>query len=128
MLTFQGLRIHNLVTHHMDVETIHRDNIIPQSWLNPVLLQQWKTVLKVNQNEDKGPSNETIEQVFLDRSLRCGRILNEKERHMWRWTGFHYGMDLLMITDGITLSIKRNHRPEFEQLLSFQTIRRITIR
>lgn len=51
-----------------------------------------------------------------------------KEKHIWRWTGFHYGMDLLMITDGATISIKRNHRPEFEQLLSLQTIRHIAIR
>lgn len=85
-------------------------------------------MLKVNQNEDKGPRDEVSERIFLEKSLRCGRILNEREKHMWRWTGFHYGMDLLMITDGRTLSIKRNHRQEFEQLLSFQTARRISIR
>lgn len=50
------------------------------------------------------------------------------ERHVWRWTGFHFGIDLLMMTDGLTLSVKRNHRSEFEQLLSFQTTRHIAIR
>lgn len=38
----------------MDVELILRDNIIPRSWLNPVVLQQWKVMLRINQNEDKG--------------------------------------------------------------------------
>lgn len=51
---FQGLRIPNLISHQMDVELVLHDNIIPNSWLNPVVLQQWKQVLRVNQNDDKG--------------------------------------------------------------------------
>lgn len=72
--------------------------------------------------------DDILNEVFLANSLRCGRTLTVKEKHIWRWTGFHYGMDLLMITDGSAISIKRNHRPEFEQLLSLQTIRNIAIR
>ncbi|EFA01245.1 protein germ cell-less [Tribolium castaneum] len=124
---FQGLRIPNLISHQMDVELVLHDNIIPHSWLNPVVLQQWKQVLRVNQNDDKGPS-EVSNELFLETSLRCGRILMVNERHVWRWTGFHFGMDLLMMTDGYTVSVKRNHRSEFEQLLSFQTSRHIAIR
>lgn len=52
--TFKELRMHNLISHHMDVDLILRDNIIPRSWLNPVVLQQWKVMLRINQNEDKG--------------------------------------------------------------------------
>ncbi|CAH1372628.1 hypothetical protein MTP99_014104 [Tenebrio molitor] len=124
---FQGLRIPNLISHQMDVELVLHDNIIPHSWLNPVVLQQWKQVLRVNQNDDKGP-REVLNEIFLETSLRCGRILLVNERHVWRWTGFHFGMDLLMVTDGFTLSVKRNHRSEFEQLLSFQTLRHVAIR
>lgn len=124
---FQGLRLQNLISHQLDVLLIMRDNIIPKSWLNPVVLQQWKTVLRVNQNDDKGP-NDLADEIFLKDSLRCGRVINTKDRHIWRWTGFHFGMDLLMITDGSSLSIKRNHRSEFEQLLSFQTTRHVAIR
>lgn len=51
---FKGLRIHNLISHQMDVELVLHDNIIPHSWLHPVVLQQWKSVLRVNQNDDKG--------------------------------------------------------------------------
>ncbi|CAH0547623.1 unnamed protein product [Brassicogethes aeneus] len=124
---FEGLRLQNLISHQLDVLLVLRDNIIPRTWLDPVILQQWKNVLRVNQNDDKGPTN-VPNEVFLSNSLRCGRILQVNERHVWRWTGFHFGIDLLMITDGMTLSIKRNHRSEFEQLLSFQTSRQVTIR
>lgn len=33
-----------------------------------------------------------------------------------------------MIADDKSISVKRNHRPEFEQLLSLQTVRHLTIR
>ncbi|KAG5887937.1 hypothetical protein JTB14_003032 [Gonioctena quinquepunctata] len=124
---FEGLRLQNLISHQLDVVLIIRDNIIPRIMLDPVILQQWKNVLRVNQNDDKGPM-EVSDEVFLASSLRCGRVLSVNERHVWRWTGFHFGVDLLMITDGVTLSIKRNHRSEFEQLLSLQTTRHVAIR
>ncbi|XP_044761977.1 protein germ cell-less-like [Coccinella septempunctata] len=90
-------------------------------------MQQWKDVLRVDQNDDKGPSS-MEHQFFLHNSLRCGRVLKVKERHVWRWTGFHFGMDLIMFTDGITLSIKRNNRSEYGQLLSLQSTRYVVIR
>ncbi|CAG9864340.1 unnamed protein product [Phyllotreta striolata] len=124
---FQGLRLQNLISHQLDVLLILRDNIVPKTWLDSVILQQWKNVLRVNQNDDKGPG-EVSNEVFLATSLRCGRVLSVNERHVWRWTGFHFGVDLLMITEGSTISIKRNHRSEFEQLLSLQATRHIAIR
>lgn len=51
---FQGLRLQNLLSHHVDVELILRDNIIPKSWIHSVILHQWKVTLRVNQNEEKG--------------------------------------------------------------------------
>lgn len=54
MSVFQELRLQNLISHQLDIVLILRDNIIPKSWMNPVVLQQWKNVLRVNQNEEKG--------------------------------------------------------------------------
>lgn len=51
---FHGLRLANLVAHLSDVLLILRDNIIPRKWLDSVFMHQWKNVLRVNQNEDKG--------------------------------------------------------------------------
>ncbi|KAF7275110.1 hypothetical protein GWI33_012176 [Rhynchophorus ferrugineus] len=125
---FQGLRLQNLISHLLDVLLITRDNIIPKSWLNPVILQQWRNVLRVNQNEDKGPHDISDDQ-FLKDCLRCGRVIKSKDRHVWRWTGFHFGIDLLMISDESKLSIKRNQRAESENvLLSFQPTRHVAIR
>lgn len=124
---FRALRIQHLISHHMDVELLFKDNIIPKCWMDKVILQGWKCTLRINQNEEKGPE-ECPDDQFLSIALRCGRTLTCKEKHMWRWTGFHYGLDLIMIADERTLAVKRNHRPEFEQLLSLQTIRHIIIR
>lgn len=124
---FQNLRLQHLISHHMDVELLLKDNILPRGWIHNVVLKQWRATLKVNQNEEKGPI-ECSDEMFLSTSLRCGRTLESKEKHMWRWTGFHYGVDLVMIADDRSLIVKRNHRPEFEQLLSLQTIRHVDIR
>lgn len=126
---FRGLRLHNLLSQKMDIEVITKDNIVPECWVHPVVLQQWRNVLRVDQNEDLGPQD-VCKEHFLKTSLRCGRILQVNERHVWRWTGFHFGIDLIMISDQATLYIKRNTRAEYEygQLLSMQNIRNISIR
>lgn len=124
---FRVLRIQHMISHTMDVELLLRDNIVPRSWLDRVVLQGWKCTLKINQNEEKGPEN-CPDDRFFALALRCGRTLTAREKHMWRWTGFHYGLDLIMIADEKTLSVKRNHRQEFEQLLSLQTVRNVLIR
>lgn len=124
---FQNLRLQHLISHHMDVELLLKDNVLPRGWIHNVVLKQWRATLKVNQNEEKGPI-ECTDAQFLSTSLRCGRTLESREKHMWRWTGFHYGVDLVMIADDRSLIVKRNHRPEFEQLLSLQTIRHVDIR
>lgn len=54
MTVFKGLRLHNLISHHMDVEIIMRDNIIPKNWIFSVIVRQWVVTLRVNQNEEKG--------------------------------------------------------------------------
>lgn len=51
---FKALRLKNLLLHHMDIEVIHRDNIIPRNWLHPEILQQWYSMLKINENVDNG--------------------------------------------------------------------------
>lgn len=68
------------------------------------------------------------ENYFLRDSLRCGRILKEAGLQKWRWTGFNFGLDLIIISDTKTLSIKRHHRADYERLLSMQVKRTFLIR
>lgn len=64
----------------------------------------------------------------MSQCLRCGRILKEAGFQKWRWTGFNFGLDLILITDTKTLSVKRHHRTDHERLLSLQTKRNFLIR
>lgn len=124
---FQVLRVQNLLMHHIDVTVIRKDNIIPPSWLNGPLLQQWTHILQVDQNIDKGPT-EVTEELFNSSCMRCGRVLEEQTYQKWRWTGFNFGLDLVFINDMRTLSVKRHHRIENERLLSLQVKRNFLIR
>lgn len=51
---FKALRMKHLLLHHLDIEALHRDNIIPEQWLHPEILQQWYSMLRINQNVDAG--------------------------------------------------------------------------
>lgn len=103
------------------------DNVIPLYWLNDPIMQHWDSVLKFDQCYDNGPK-ECDKELFHDNCIRWGRILNLCDIQKWRWTGFNFGLDLILITDTKLLSIKRHHRAEQERLLSFQMKRQFLIR
>lgn len=124
---FRNLRLHNLVNHHVDIGILIRDNIMPMEWLNEPLFQQWNSMLLIDQSLDKGPKD-MDDKVFLQSCVRCGITLPTNGYKKWRWTGFNFGLDLIMISDTKTLRIKRHHRTENERLLSLQVKRQFLIR
>lgn len=126
--TFLALRINHLLSHHRDVEVLLKDNILPKSWFFAPLLQQWSSMLSIDESLDRGPTDDFPENVFYSGCLRCGRTLQEEGFQKWRWTGFNFGLDLVLITDTRMLSIKRHHRTEHEKLLSMQVKRNFLIR
>lgn len=71
---------------------------------------------------------ECDEKTFYQACLRCGRILEDDGYQKWRWTGFNFGVDLVLVSDKGSLNIKRHHRTETERLLSLQSKRNIMIR
>lgn len=71
---------------------------------------------------------ECDEKIFYQTCLRCGRVLDDDGYQKWRWTGFNFGVDLVLVSDTRTLSIKRHHRTENERLLSLQSKRNIMLR
>uniref|UniRef100_A0A8W7PHM7 BTB domain-containing protein n=1 Tax=Anopheles coluzzii TaxID=1518534 RepID=A0A8W7PHM7_ANOCL len=123
---FRALRLHNLLNHHVDIRVLRQDNIIPIEWLHKPLMQQWTNVLTIDQSLDKPIACE--DRVFLESCIRCGRILNENVLHKWRWTGFHFGLDLLLSSDTRSLRIRRHHRTENERLLSLRVARQFLVR
>lgn len=76
------------------------------------------------------------EDEFNRNCLRCGRTLNSTnssgQQHMWRWTGFNMGVDLIVTFDNWNLSMKRSlgstGTHEHEALLSNHKKRHITYR
>ena len=105
---FKHLRLSHLVNHHMDMEMLLTDRIIPQKWMYPVYQNQWQMLLKTDQGIDKGPLSLSSSE-FDKVCLRCGRTLNvQGQQHMWRWTGFGMGLDLIVTYRGGYISLKRN--------------------
>ncbi|KAJ6620118.1 Protein germ cell-less, partial [Pseudolycoriella hygida] len=123
---FRKLRIQYLINHPVDLDVILNDRLIPRSWLYNPIIQQWHSMLKVDHSVDSGPQ-ESDRNVFLETCLRCGRILQEQGFQKWRWTGFNFGLDLILITDTRTLSIKRHQRQDNERLLSMQGTRQFLL-
>ncbi|MPC28304.1 Protein germ cell-less [Portunus trituberculatus] len=109
---FTALRIVYLIYHHLDVEMLYSDRILPPSWLTPASMHQWYNMLRIDQGKDRGPS-EIPEEEFDKSCTRCGRVLANSGQHIWRWTGYNFGLDLVMTHDGSVLTLKRNHRSEY---------------
>lgn len=124
---FKLLRLQYLFNHHIDMEFLAKDHLVPPSWMTAPLHQQWCSMLRIDQSIDNGPK-ECDEKTFYETCMRCGRILHEEGYQRWRWTGFNFGLDLVLITDTGTLSIRRHHRAEHERLLSLQVKRQFLIR
>lgn len=51
---FQALRLQHILMHHLDIEMLQKDNIIPNEWINPTVLHQWHSMLRIDQSLDKG--------------------------------------------------------------------------
>lgn len=124
---FRALRLRNLLNHYVDIKILKQDKIIPIQWLHEPVFEQWIHMLHIDHSIDKGPK-EVNEAIFYETCMRCGRILQEEGFQKWRWTGFNFGLDLVLIVDTRTLSIKRHHRTENERLLSLQVKRQFLIK
>ncbi|KAJ4451919.1 hypothetical protein ANN_03397 [Periplaneta americana] len=156
---FKALRYNHLINHHLDVEMLKTDRIVPAEWLTPAVSDQWYHMLRVDQDVemvktdrivpaelltpavsdqwyhmlrvdkglDRGPKS-VAHDDFCSACFRCGRTLVNSGEHVWRWTGFNMGLDLIWSCNTRTLRVKRNHRTEHEVMLSMQSRRHIICR
>uniref|UniRef100_A0A1A9WV05 BTB domain-containing protein n=1 Tax=Glossina brevipalpis TaxID=37001 RepID=A0A1A9WV05_9MUSC len=124
---FQVLRTQYLINHHSDLNIILNDNIIPKDWIHNHVLTHWNSILKVDHLPEEGPQNLSAEK-FNENCMRYGRILLDPGYQKWRWTGFQFGLDLIIVFNSRVLSIRRHHRNEHERLLSLQVKRQFMIR
>ena len=66
--------------------------------------------------------------VRTDRSPSYLTNSLSSDQHMWRWTGFNSGLDLIITYDKYRLSMKRNMESDHEALTSTQKKRHIAYR
>ena len=111
----------------MNVEKLVSDKIIPESWMSSTYYARWMTLLRLDCGIDRGPQD-LDEESFNRECLRCGRTLSNNDQHMWRWTGFNSGLDLIITYDKYRLSMKRNMESDHEALTSTQKKRHIAYR
>ncbi|XP_068146624.1 protein germ cell-less [Drosophila tropicalis] len=125
---FQKLRTQYLTNHYMDLKIIFNDNIIPKEWLYRHMHSHWDALLRIDHGQEDGCPQQLDKEQFFENCMRCGRLLLEPGYQKWRWTGFNYGMDLILIMDSRRLNIRRHHRHEHERVLSLQTKRKFMVR
>ena len=106
---FKCLRLENMIGDIKSISLLEKDNLIPRSWLLPLYERQWVKMLSVYTGDDSGPSD-INEDLFESTACRCGRVLEGDNRYCWRWTGFSYGIDIIVTYNNRTrgLSVKRN--------------------
>jgi len=107
-LVFRRLRLQHIVNDLNSLDILEKERIIPSSWLSPLIPIQWRHLLRLETELDSGPSAEVSSEDFASSCLRCGRILHQDVDHCWRWTGFHFGVDLLISYQKRQITIKRN--------------------
>lgn len=115
VMPFKALRLKYLVAHDKDVQILNKDMIIPPDWLNPAFREQWLHLLRIDANKDCGPKHMS-EEDFARECFRCGRCVDHPAEHIWRWTAFQYGLDLVVCLDSHILKIRRNHRVDYERI------------
>lgn len=104
---FRGLRLWHIMNDATSTNLLEEDMILPLSWVLPVYRDQWHQLLKIEQGTDIGPEGENHPD-FSQMCLRVGRILPKDSEFCWRWTGFNYGVDILVTVTNRLLLIKRN--------------------
>jgi hypothetical protein len=66
---FRNARLPHLVNHHMDVDILVSDQIIPDSWMTTIYFMRWMTLLRIDSGVDSGPQD-LSEEVFNRECLR----------------------------------------------------------
>ena len=136
-------RLPHLINHHMDVAMLVSDRIVPDRWMASTYYARWMVLLRLDSGMDKsvaqggtawpegvvcrGPQD-LDEETFNRECLRCGRTLNTDGQHMWRWTGFNSGLDLIVTYDNFRLSMKRNLAADHEALTATHKKRHVVYR
>jgi BTB/POZ domain-containing protein 13 len=127
---FRALRLQHIMNDIASIRLLEADRIVPHEWLYPLYKKQWQTMCMVEQRLEHGPFKLT-ESQFNECSFRCGRVLHDNIEYCWRWTGYFYGVDIIITYYPNTghLSVKRNTKSlSCDTSVSLQQMRKIVMR
>ncbi|XP_013388946.1 germ cell-less protein-like 1 [Lingula anatina] len=125
---FQCLRFQHLVNDITSTQVLERDRIVPESWLYPWYKCQWHHMLKMEQGLDLGPKD-IGDEIFYQTAVRYGRVLKTEKEYCWRWTGYHFGVDLLVtFTNGLLILKRNTYSQECQSSISLQAKRHLAFR
>lgn len=127
---FSVLRLGSIINEPSSCRHVEDDKIITQDCLLPIYRQQWQHMLAVEHGQDLGPKQETVSVEQFDQlSMRCGRIIKKDAEYCWRWTGFNFGVDLLVTFTNRLIILRRNTGTHpVTASVSFQNSRNIMFR
>ncbi|KAM5201681.1 LOW QUALITY PROTEIN: germ cell-less protein-like 1 [Hipposideros larvatus] len=92
---FQQLRLAYILCDLSSARTIDHDAVIPATWLNTVYREQWLALLPAEQTRYLRIFDIDVSGLHGN-SMRCEAQLGRVEMCSWRWTGFHFGWDLVV--------------------------------
>ncbi|XP_053944756.1 germ cell-less protein-like 1 [Cuculus canorus] len=125
---FRRLRLQYIINDVTSAGIIDNDYLIPPAWLCSIYKQQWLTMLRTYEGSDIGPE-EISEETLEEKSMRCGRVLEEDGEFAWSWSGFNFGFDLLVIYTNQCIVFKRNTLDELSSgSVSLQPMRNVAFR
>lgn len=81
LAVFRNIRLPHLINHHMDVEMLVSDRIVPESWMSSTYYARWMTLLRLDCGIDRGPQD-LEEETFNRECLRCGRTLSNNGEYL----------------------------------------------
>ncbi|CAG0883925.1 unnamed protein product [Darwinula stevensoni] len=116
---FKSLRLRHLLIHPQDLKRVRNDRIIPWPWLSPHLSLNLRLLHCVESGLDCGPTDEDTER-FNEESIRCSRHLPVCDTYCWRWGGYLFGLDLLVLVtkeQSISISVKDETSPRVRNSL-----------
>uniref|UniRef100_A0A915PLS6 BACK domain-containing protein n=1 Tax=Setaria digitata TaxID=48799 RepID=A0A915PLS6_9BILA len=98
------IRIGHIVSSVKTIDDLRKDPLVPNEIIDQVLADNWFLLLR---NEETKETLEVKEEDFHLSAHRLGRILDSAPK-CWRWSGFNFGVDLLLnYSDGV-ITLKRN--------------------
>lgn len=98
------IRVPHIVTSLRTLKEIHKDPLIPDDVLDKVVVDAWVDLLS---SEEGASAVEVTDELFNANAYRYGRVITSSPK-CWRWSGFNFGIDVLLNFNHGIITMKRN--------------------